>query len=83
MKSMTWQHDPAYAGVLAKLRKAHRRWLFEVQDLGFLPEEEMWLRFGGRAYEAVRRDPSAYPLEQILAAADLVGTGPEDRSTSK
>ena len=68
--------DPAYAGVLAKLRKAHRQWVFEIQDLGFLPEEEMWLRFGGRAYEAIRRDPSAYPLERILAAADLVGTGP-------
>lgn len=69
--------DPAYAGVLTKLRKAHRRWVLEIQDLGFLPEEEMWLRFDGRAYEAIRADPSLYPLERILAAADLVGTGPE------
>jgi len=69
--------DPAYAGVLSKLGRAHRQWLLEVKDLGFLPEEEMWLRFGGRAYEAVRADPSVYPLDRILAAADLVGAGPQ------
>ncbi|MBI1356040.1 MAG: sulfatase-like hydrolase/transferase [Acidobacteria bacterium] len=65
--------DPDYAGVLRKMRKAFRAWLFEIQDLGFLPEEEMWLRFEGRAYDAVRADPEAYPIERILAAADLVG----------
>jgi N-sulfoglucosamine sulfohydrolase len=68
--------DPSFAGVLKKLRRAHRDWVLDVKDLGFLPEEEMWLRFGGRAYEAVRVDPGQYPLERILAAADLVGTGP-------
>ena len=67
--------DAAYAGVLRKLRQAHREWTLEIGDLGFLPEEEMWLRFQGRAHEAIRADPDAYPLERILSAADLVGQG--------
>jgi len=68
--------DPDYAGVLAKLRRALRKWQFEIRDTGFLPEEEMWLRFDGKAYDAVR-DPKKYPMERIVETADWVGAGPE------
>lgn len=64
--------DARYAGVLGKLRKAYRDWVFEIRDTGFLPEEEMWLRFDGRAWEAAR-DPAKYPLERIYETADWVG----------
>jgi hypothetical protein len=67
--------DPRYAGVLAKFRKALRDWQLEIQDLGFLPESQMWLDFDGSEYEAIRADPTRYPLETILTAADSVGAG--------
>ncbi len=66
--------DSRYAGVLAKLRKAHRAWLFKIRDTGFLPEEEMWLRFDGRVWDAAR-DEQKYPLKRIVETADWVGLG--------
>jgi len=68
--------DPDYAGVLKKLRAALRTWQLQIRDTGFLPEEEMWGRFNGRAYEAAR-DSANYPLERILKIADSVDAGPE------
>ncbi len=64
--------DPAYAGVLAKLRKAYREWTFRTRDLGFLPEEEIWRRFDGAAAEALGANPERYPLARILETADSV-----------
>ncbi|MBN1345348.1 MAG: sulfatase-like hydrolase/transferase [Phycisphaerae bacterium] len=64
--------DPNHRDTLERLRKAHVDWVMEIRDLGFLPEADLRTRFGGRApYEAVRKTPEAYPLERILAAADL------------
>jgi N-sulfoglucosamine sulfohydrolase len=62
--------DADYAGVLAKMRKAYRDWTFQTRDLGFLPEEEMWRRFGGGASSAFDEDPALYPLERIVETAD-------------
>ena len=68
--------DPRHRAPLARLRRALREWTLEQRDLGFLPEEDMWLRFAGRPpYDEVRR-PGAYPLERILETADWVGLGP-------
>ncbi|MEA3364096.1 MAG: sulfatase-like hydrolase/transferase [Candidatus Hydrogenedentes bacterium] len=33
--------DPAYADVLARLRRAHEAWMRETRDLGLLPEPEL------------------------------------------
>lgn len=64
--------DPAMKEVLARMRKALRDWMLEIRDLGFLPEADLRTRFKGEApYEAVRSNPSSYPLERLMDAADL------------
>lgn len=69
--------DPRYARELTRHRSALRDWTMEVLDLGFLPEEDMWLRFAGRApYDEVRQR-GAYPMERILETADWTGLGNE------
>ena len=56
--------------ILEKMRKAHRDWVFEVRDLGFLPEAEMHARAeGGAPYDYGHSD--AYDLETIFEAAQL------------
>jgi N-sulfoglucosamine sulfohydrolase len=63
---------PEHRDALHRLREAHRAWQEEVVDLGLLPEADLRTRFGNRApYDAVRRDPSLYPLRRIADAADL------------
>src|SRR5262249_42137320 len=48
------------------------RWQDEIIDLGFLPEAELRSRFGKESpYDAVRRDPSKYPLARLREAADV------------
>ncbi len=71
--------DPAYAKVLARLCKEHRRWVLDSRDVGFLPECEIWRRSEGTTPYQMARDPKQYPLETILEAADLVGRGPAKR----
>lgn len=64
--------DPRYAEVLTRMRAALRRWEHETIDLGFIPEADLRSRFAGvAAYDAVRKDPSLYPLDRIEAAVDL------------
>jgi hypothetical protein len=45
----------------------------ETRDLGFLTEHEMSARTGGKPPFDWARQPGSYPLERILAAAELVG----------
>jgi arylsulfatase A-like enzyme len=71
--------DPGRAGTLARLRGEHRRWVLASRDVGFLPECEIWRRAEGTTPYAMARHPHVYPLETILAAADLVGRGPAHR----
>ncbi len=68
--------DPRYAGRLAELRGVLRDWIMRHRDLGFVPEEDMWLRFDGRPpYDEVRSE-DVYPLMRIVETADSVGLGP-------
>ena len=61
---------------LQRMREAHRRWMLETLDTGLLPEAEMCRRTaGGSPYEFVRQ--ADYPHRRIVAAAQLVGQGPE------
>ena len=69
--------DPQYEDKLKELRGAHREWVVAKRDLGFLPESDMWLRFGGAAAAAAAADRQAYPIERILETADWVGGGSE------
>jgi uncharacterized sulfatase len=57
------------------MRQLHRQWVLETRDLGFLPEAEVWQRCAGRTPWQLAQDPDRYPLERLLAAAELVGRG--------
>ncbi len=66
--------DPAHATTLARLRGELRRWLEEVRDVAFLPEEQMFARAAGRPpYELLRAPGGAERFARILAAAEAVG----------
>jgi len=73
LRNLSDQSD--YAGVLDKFRAALRNWQFEIRDTGFLPEEEMWIRFDGNGYDAAHHQNN-YPLERIVETADSVGADP-------
>ena len=80
-RSTTWPADPEHREVLERLRAEHRRWQKEIIDLGLLPEPDLRTRFGDEPpYDAVRRDPSLYPLDRI--AARPTWPTPATRSTS-
>jgi arylsulfatase A-like enzyme len=65
--------DPRHKAVLERMRQLQRKWLLETRDLGFATEEQ-WAVMAGKAPPFQFRDrPDKYPLERILAAADLVG----------
>jgi N-sulfoglucosamine sulfohydrolase len=61
------------AGELGRLRARLRSWILETRDLGFLPEQLMSEALADRTPWALGQDADAYPLERILAAAELVG----------
>lgn len=57
--------------VLERLRKAQRDQVLAVRDVGFLPEGEIHDRSKGSTPYEVGHDPAKYPVERILAAAEL------------
>jgi uncharacterized sulfatase len=64
-------YRPEYKATRDRMHAALRRWQVEIIDLGFLPEAELRSRFGMESpYDAVRSDPSRYPLERLREAAD-------------
>lgn len=66
--------DPAHRQILIELRTRLWDWMLEKHDTGFLPEGEIYSRCpnGQVPYEMAAQD-SLYPLEKVLAAAELVG----------
>ena len=72
---------PDHAQTLARLRKAQQDHVLEIRDVGFLPEGEMHARAAGSTPYDMGHDDTKYPLERILAAAELAaGTNAEDTS---
>ena len=68
--------EPEHSEVLERMRVLHRQWILETRDLGFLPEAEIWGRcVDCTPWELARDDHQRYPLERLLAAAELVGRG--------
>lgn len=65
--------DAKHRAQLNRMRKLHRDWLLETRDLGFLTEVEQSRRSRGRTPHDLAQDRQAYPLDHILAAAELVG----------
>ena len=71
--------DPKYAEQLDRLRKEHLRHTRQVRDLAYLPEEIVRKTSAGSTpYEAVRKLP-AFPTDDLLAAAELIGIDEEKR----
>ena len=62
---------PQHKDTLARFRKAHHEHELAVRDLGLLPEGEMHARAGKSAPYDMGHDPKQFPVERILAAADL------------
>jgi arylsulfatase A-like enzyme len=60
--------------ILERLRKAERDWLLRVRDVGFLPEGEIHSRSAGSSPYEVGHDRSKYPMERVLAMADLASS---------
>jgi N-sulfoglucosamine sulfohydrolase len=68
---------PAHRPTLEDMRKRLYNWMAETCDTELLPEAEMHLRATGSTPYDVAHDPRKYPQARILAAAELVGTGPK------
>lgn len=66
--------SPEHQQVLARLRKAQQDLALEIRDVGFLPEGEIhWRSQGSTPYE-MGHDEQKYPLEKIMAAAELASS---------
>jgi arylsulfatase A-like enzyme len=63
--------SPDYQPILQRLRKAQRDWISRIRDVGFLPEGEIHTRSEGSSPYDVGHDPARYPMERIVATADL------------
>ncbi len=57
--------------VLDELRRAHRDHVLAIRDVGLLDEAEAHRRGAGTTIYEMGHDPSKYPLEAILDAAQL------------
>jgi arylsulfatase A-like enzyme len=66
--------SPEHQHLLERFRAAHLRHVLKTRDTGFLPEGELHSRSKGSTPYEMSRDPSKYPLEKILAAADLASS---------
>lgn len=75
--------SPAHRSALTRLRNELRDWMLRTKDVGLLPEAEMHIRSAGSTPYEMAREPGKYPIERILAAAMLVGTGPQALPTLK
>ena len=66
--------SPQHKATLERFRKAHHEHELAVRDLGLLPEGEIHARAGKSAPYDMGRDPKLFPVERILAAADVASS---------
>ena len=59
-----------HRSTLEKMRMAGREHAIKIRDVCLLPEHEIHLRSEGTTPYEMARDPSKYPLERILIAAE-------------
>ena len=60
-----------HRSILEKLRNAQHEHVLKIRDVCFLPEREIHTRSEGSTPYDMARDPAKYPLERIVAAAEL------------
>ena len=63
--------SPAQKTILERFRKEHHTYELKVKDVGLLPEGEMHTRAEGSTPYEMGHDSKKFPVERILAAADL------------
>lgn len=66
--------SPQHQELLGRMRRALHGHLLAVRDVGFLPEAEMHRRSTGSTPYDLGHDDRKYPLERILAMADLASS---------
>ncbi len=66
--------SPDHQAILEELRKAQREHALKTRDVGFLPESEMIRRSKGSTPYEMGHDPKKYPLEKIMAMAELASS---------
>ncbi len=66
--------SPAHRAALEELRNAHRAHELEIRDVGLLPEAEIHSRAGSGAPYDVGHDAKKFPIDRVLAAADLASS---------
>jgi len=66
--------DPESQNTLARMRAELRRWMLDIRDTGFMPEDDLHKVTieGGSPWE-LAKDKSKYPLDRILDCAEMVG----------
>ena len=62
---------PEHRETLERLGEAQRSLALRIRDVGFLPEGEMHRRSQGMTPYDMARDESKYPVERILATAEM------------
>ena len=63
-----------HKATLERFRKAHREHELKIRDIGLLPEAEIHSRAKDTSPYEVGHDPKRYPMERILAAAELASS---------
>jgi arylsulfatase A-like enzyme len=63
--------SPAHQATLKRLRAAQQQWARTIRDVGFLPEDEIHHRDPKSAPYDLGHDEKRYPLERIMATAEL------------
>jgi arylsulfatase A-like enzyme len=66
--------SPTHKAVLDRFRKEHHEYELKVRDIGLLPEGEEHARAEGSTPYEMGHDPKKYPVERVLAAADLASS---------
>ena len=72
-----------HQAVLQRLRKAQRSLALRIRDVGFLPESEIHSRGGDQTPYQMGHTPALYPLEKILATAELATDPSTDGAMAK
>ena len=65
---------PQYREILRRFQSAQQELAVRIRDVGFLPEDEIHTRSEGSTPYEMGHDPQRYPLDRILAAADLASS---------
>ncbi len=70
--------SPQHQEVLKRLRRAQQELAKRIRDVGFLPEGEIHARSEGSTPYEMGHDEAKYPMEKIMAAAELAASLKQD-----